>query len=311
LIWLCSSAASGRRSGPACQPRSGDPRIGLDLREHVDTLGSGLIARLVGEPACEPAHDPIEDGHHVGAGGHRVERECQPVLVGDKHPIRHEQVEVHASHPARRTARTQAAALAAEDHDDLVMARRAAHAREAMGQHAAPQILGELALDVPGRVRAAVSGPSVSFRDHGGGPIAVVQALSEYCCPAIGTVHGVGYSQQVPSAVFAYVMTVAQTSADAFAGGQAAAEPVPGPGPGDGGGDFEPQAATKRKPKTRSGARMAGTLPSRSLASNSSPANSSCRRCRSAVVGSRAMTQRQEIGARALAILAMLRASQS
>ena len=66
------------------------------LREH-DTLGSGLIARLVGEPACEPAHDPIADGHHVGAGGHRVERERQPVLVGDKHPVGHQQVEVHAS----------------------------------------------------------------------------------------------------------------------------------------------------------------------------------------------------------------------
>ena len=39
-------------------------------------------------------------------------------------------------------------ALTAERDDDLFMARRAAHAREAMGQHAAPQVFGELALDV-------------------------------------------------------------------------------------------------------------------------------------------------------------------
>ena len=36
----------------------------------------------------------------------------------------------------------------AERDDDLVLARCAAHAREAVGQHAAPQGFGELALDV-------------------------------------------------------------------------------------------------------------------------------------------------------------------
>jgi hypothetical protein len=34
-------------------------------------------------------------------------------------------------------------------------------------------------------------------------PIGDVHALSEYCWPSIGTEHGLGYSQQVPSAVFA------------------------------------------------------------------------------------------------------------
>jgi hypothetical protein len=50
-------------------------------------------------------------------------------------------------HPSRCTRRTQAAALAAERDDDLVMARRAAYACEAMREDAAAQVLGELALD--------------------------------------------------------------------------------------------------------------------------------------------------------------------
>lgn len=70
--------------------------LGLDLREHVDSLVHGIVTRLGGESARDPAHDPIEDGHHVGAGGHRVEREHQPVLIVDEHPVGHEQVEVRS-----------------------------------------------------------------------------------------------------------------------------------------------------------------------------------------------------------------------
>jgi len=54
-------------------------------------------------------------------------------------------------HPARCTRRAQTAALAAERDDDLLVACRAAHAREAMGQHAAPQVFGELALNMTGQ----------------------------------------------------------------------------------------------------------------------------------------------------------------
>jgi hypothetical protein len=38
---------------------------------------------------------PIEDRHHVGVGGHRVEREREPVLVIDEHAVGHDEVEVH------------------------------------------------------------------------------------------------------------------------------------------------------------------------------------------------------------------------
>jgi hypothetical protein len=49
------------------------------------------------------------------------------------------------------------------------MARRAAHAREAVGQHATPQVFGELALDVTGQ--------SATF---GGGRGIVLTAFGRY-----------------------------------------------------------------------------------------------------------------------------------
>ena len=51
-------------------------------------------------------------------------------------------------HPARCTRRAQAAAFAAKRDDDLLMARRTAYPREAVGKNTAAQVLGELALDV-------------------------------------------------------------------------------------------------------------------------------------------------------------------
>jgi hypothetical protein len=54
-------------------------------------------------------------------------------------------------HPARGTRWTAAAALIAERDHDLFVARRAPHARKAVGKDAASQILGELALDVTGQ----------------------------------------------------------------------------------------------------------------------------------------------------------------
>jgi hypothetical protein len=29
----------------------------------------------------DPTHDPLEEGQHVGSGGHRMEREREPVLI--------------------------------------------------------------------------------------------------------------------------------------------------------------------------------------------------------------------------------------
>jgi hypothetical protein len=64
-------AAHGRLAVLRRAPRR--RRLGLDLRQHVDALLHAVLVRLVGEPARDPAHDPIEDRHHVGVGGHRVE----------------------------------------------------------------------------------------------------------------------------------------------------------------------------------------------------------------------------------------------
>jgi len=52
--------------------------------------------------------------------------------------------------------------VAAERHDDLVVARRAAHAREAMGEDATAQVLGELALDVARKATTSASRSSAS-----------------------------------------------------------------------------------------------------------------------------------------------------
>jgi hypothetical protein len=88
-----------------------------------------------------------------------IARQPEPQRLGHReHPLAIRRRRQHAidqvrrgvRHPARRTARTQAAAFTAERHDDLVVARRALHPREAMGQHAAPRVRGELALDIPG-----------------------------------------------------------------------------------------------------------------------------------------------------------------
>ena len=59
-----------------------------------------------------------------------------------------DQMRCGVCHPARRTRRTQAAAFAAKRDDDLLIARRAAYPREAVGENTAAQVLGEFALDV-------------------------------------------------------------------------------------------------------------------------------------------------------------------
>ena len=58
-------------------------------------------------------------------------------------------------HAPRRTRGTNASAFAREGNQDLIVARLATDADEAMGEDAAAQILGELALDVA-RQAAAV-----------------------------------------------------------------------------------------------------------------------------------------------------------
>jgi hypothetical protein len=51
-------------------------------------------------------------------------------------------------HASRGAARTDSAPLAAERDHDLVVTGLTAHAREAVREDAAPQIRGELALDI-------------------------------------------------------------------------------------------------------------------------------------------------------------------
>ena len=60
--------------------------------DHVDALLQALVALLVGEPRRDPPHVPIEDRQDVGAGGHRVERACEPVLVIDEHAVRQQRL---------------------------------------------------------------------------------------------------------------------------------------------------------------------------------------------------------------------------
>jgi hypothetical protein len=72
-------------------------RLRLDLCEHVDVLVHVGVARLVGEATRDPTHDPIEDRQDVGAGGHRMERERELVVVIGEHAVGHEEVEVHVA----------------------------------------------------------------------------------------------------------------------------------------------------------------------------------------------------------------------
>ena len=113
-------------------------------------------AALAGDPPLpcpDRAHGEVADP----GGPRRVSREPEPQRLGDReHPLAIRRARQHVvdkvrrgvRHPSRCTRRTQAAAFAAERDDDLVMARRAAYAREAMREDAAAQVLGELALDV-------------------------------------------------------------------------------------------------------------------------------------------------------------------
>ncbi|MGH7327049.1 MAG: hypothetical protein ACREJX_01740, partial [Polyangiaceae bacterium] len=43
----------------------------------------------------DPAHDPIEDREHVGAGRHRVQREPKSLTVVDEHTVGDDDMEVH------------------------------------------------------------------------------------------------------------------------------------------------------------------------------------------------------------------------
>jgi len=66
-------------------------------------------------------------------------------------------------HATRRARRADPAPLARERDHELVAAHLTADAREAVGQHAAPQVLGELALDV---ARQAAAIGVLQLRQH-------------------------------------------------------------------------------------------------------------------------------------------------
>jgi hypothetical protein len=65
-------------------------------------------------------------------------------------------------HAPRRTRGTDASALAREGNQDLIVARLATDAGEAMGEDAAAQVLGEFALDMARQAAASASRTSAS-----------------------------------------------------------------------------------------------------------------------------------------------------
>ena len=94
----------GDEAGPITEPIDRDPPSSRRRSARVGAMhparrepNSWRLAHTPRRPVAAPvyirllpvrsAHDPIEDGHHVCAGGHRVERERQPVLVVDEHPV--------------------------------------------------------------------------------------------------------------------------------------------------------------------------------------------------------------------------------
>lgn len=102
---MTTAAADSLPPRNATTPRRKPVRLGLDLCERVDALIQVIVARLAREPTGDPTHDPIEDHQHVGAGGHPMAREREPVLVIGEHAVEHEKVEVHVEvDQAPRTA---------------------------------------------------------------------------------------------------------------------------------------------------------------------------------------------------------------
>jgi len=110
-------------------------------------------ARDAALPRGDRAHD--ETSHP--ARPRRVAREPQAQRLGyGQHPLPIRRLRQHAidevrrgvGHASRGARRADAASLARERDEDLVVARLAPHAGEAVGEHPAAQILGELPIDV-------------------------------------------------------------------------------------------------------------------------------------------------------------------
>jgi hypothetical protein len=122
--------------------------------------GEAALAR----DAALPGGDGADDERTGPARPGGITREHEPQWLGHgEHPLavrrqRQDSIdEVHGGvgHAPRRATRAQAASLATERDDDLVVAGLAADAREAVGEDAAAEVGGELALDVA-REAAAV-----------------------------------------------------------------------------------------------------------------------------------------------------------
>jgi len=72
-------------------------RFGLDLREQVGRCVLVEIAtcRVLRQPACDPAHDPVVDRQHTGVGRDRQQLEPQPGAVFGEHAVGHDEMEVN------------------------------------------------------------------------------------------------------------------------------------------------------------------------------------------------------------------------
>jgi hypothetical protein len=97
--------------------------------------------RLDREPAdpARPAGQPQPE--RLGHGEHPL-----PIGRARQHAI--DEVRRGVRHSPRGARRADPAPLARERHDELVVARLAAHAREPVRENAAPQVFGELPLHV-------------------------------------------------------------------------------------------------------------------------------------------------------------------